>query len=77
MIGETMAYAIKPKAFKRILLVTLLLIFTAMTGIIFGYRRGYNHGEKITNKWWIDQQSQYYDASETAKKRRALRLDTI
>lgn len=77
MIGGTMGYMIKARTLKSILLLTLLLILTVMTALFWGYRRGYDHGEKITNKWWIDQQSQYYDASEVAKKRRALKLDTI
>jgi len=77
MIGDTMGYVIKTKTLRSILLLTLLLIIAAIAGTLYGYRRGYGHGEKITNKWWIDQQSQYYDASETAKKRRALKLDTI
>jgi len=77
MIGETMRYVIKTKTLRNILLLTLLLTVMAMTGLFLGYQRGYDHGEKITNKWWIDQQSQYYDASKVAEKRRALELDTI
>jgi len=72
-----MRYRIKIKTIRNILLLTLLLIITAMTGLFCGYQRGYDHGEKITNKWWIDQQSQYYDKAEVTKKRRVLELDTI
>ena len=77
MIGKTMGYEIYTKKIRSVLLLALLLILAALAGLSFGYRRGYDHGQIITNKWWIDQQSQYYDASEVAKKRRALRLDAI
>lgn len=62
---------------KNIVLIVSLLFIATMTGLFYGYRRGYEHGEKITNKWWIDQQSQYYDASEVMKKRRAQHLDIM
>jgi membrane protein DedA with SNARE-associated domain len=65
------------KTLKRFALIALLLFLATTVGVLFGYRRGFVHGEKITNKWWIDQQSQYYDASEVIKKRRALNLDTV
>lgn len=67
----------KMQTLKSIFLIAALLFMATLTGILYGYRRGYEHGEKITNKWWIDQQSQYYDASEVIKKRRALNLDTM
>lgn len=62
---------------RNILLIAMLLIISVTAGLFYGYQRGYDHGEKITNKWWIDQQSQYYDTAEVAKKRRAQDLDTI
>jgi len=72
-----MGYRIKMRTVRSILLLTVLFIITAMAGLFYGYQRGYDHGERITNKWWIDQQSQYYDTAEVARKRRALELDTI
>jgi membrane protein DedA with SNARE-associated domain len=65
------------KTLRNIVLICLLLFIASMVAMIYGYRRGYDHGEKLTNKWWIDQQSQYYDASEVLKKRRDLNLDTM
>ena len=65
------------KTLKNAVLIALLLFAATMAGICYGYRQGYDHGEKITNKWWIDQQSQYYDASEVIKKRRAQNFDTM
>ena len=65
------------KTLKHILLIALLLSIAITAGTYYGYRRGFAHGEKITNKWWIDQQSQYYDASEVIKKRRAQKLDIM
>lgn len=67
----------KMKTFKHIVLIALILFTAAMAGLFYGYRRGYSHGEKVTNKWWIDQQSQYYDTSEVIKKRQALYLDVM
>jgi hypothetical protein len=65
------------KTVKYAALIAVLLFITTMVGLIHGYQRGYSHGEKITNKWWIDQQSKYYDATEVIKKRRAKHLDII
>ena len=65
------------KTLKYAALIALLLFITTVMGLFYGYRRGYNHGEKITNKWWIDQQSTYYDATELLKKCRAKHLDII
>ena len=62
---------------KSIFLIATLLFIATLTGILFGYRHGYEHGEKITNKWWIDQQSSYYDASEVIKKRHELKMDIM
>jgi hypothetical protein len=52
-------------------------LIMATASLLIGYRRGYLHAEKITNKWWIDQQSQYYDVLEVEKKRRAFLYDCI
>lgn len=65
------------KTVKYAALIALLFFITTMVGLFHGYQRGYNHGEKITNKWWIDQQSTYYDATELLKKSRAKHLDII
>lgn len=65
------------KTVKYAALIAVLLFITTMVGLFHGYQRGYSHGEKITNKWWIDQQSKYYDATEVIKKRRAKHLDII
>ncbi len=50
----------------------MFLIF--ITGMFLGsfrtYERGYEDGRKVTNAWWIDKQSRYYDADEVEKKRR-------
>ncbi|MEJ2661808.1 MAG: hypothetical protein P8Z73_13940 [Desulfobacteraceae bacterium] len=65
------------KTLKHFFLIALLLSIATVAGLFLGYQRGYQHGEKITNKWWIDQQSQYYDASEVIKKRQARNLDIM
>ncbi len=65
------------KTLRNILLFGLLLFIATLMALSHGYRRGYDHGQKFTNKWWIDQQSRYYDASEVFKKRRAHHLDTL
>ena len=70
-----------PQRTKIKFIPALLLLVTLLAGIFagvyFGYRRGFHHGQTIANKWWIDQQSRYYDASEVARQRRALHLDTL
>jgi membrane protein DedA with SNARE-associated domain len=38
-------------------------------GSYLGYARGYRHGQKTTNAWWIEKQSRYYDSYEVEKKR--------
>ena len=72
-----MRYRPTVKAVKNLLLIAVLITVTAVAGMMFGYRRGFSHGEKITNKWWIDQQSQYYDAAEVSKKKHTLKYDII
>lgn len=59
---------------KRILLVimvTVLMLTGISLGSWFGYSRGYRHGQKVTNGWWIDKQSKYYDSVEVEKKRQS------
>jgi hypothetical protein len=65
------------KTLRTIALFCLLLFIATTTALFCGYRRGYDHGQKTANKWWIDQQSKYYDATEVLEKRRALHLDTM
>lgn len=72
-----MHYPHRIKAILKILLVAAVLFITAAMSLFVGYRRGYHHAESVTNKWWIDQQSQYYDVSEVEKKRRASLYDHI
>jgi hypothetical protein len=71
-----MAHRTNQKCILSLLLI-LALLATVLAGVYFGYQRGFRHGQTITNKWWIDQQSRYYDAAEVAKQRRALHLDTF
>lgn len=51
------------------LTVVLILIGVGL-GSYLGYARGYRHGQKATNAWWIEKQSRYYDSYEVEKKRR-------
>ena len=58
--------------------LSLALIFVGLCiGSYRGYARGYRHGQKVTNAWWIDKQSRYYDSIEMEKKRRSNMLDRI
>lgn len=72
-----MRYLLNTKAILKTLLVVTVLFVTTTMSLFLGYRRGYQHAERVTNKWWIDQQSQYYDVSEVEKKRRASLYDHI
>jgi hypothetical protein len=49
--------------------VVMMLIGIGL-GSYLGYARGYRHGQKVTNAWWIEKQSRYYDSYEVEKKRR-------
>jgi len=65
---------------KRILqgvLMVLLLAFGICLGSYYGYTRGYRHGEKISNAWWIQKQSRYYDTDEVQQKRRSQNFDRL
>lgn len=59
------------------MLIMALLMIALWVGAGHGYKRGYAHGEQITNTWWIDKQSRYYDASEVEKKRSARKHNLI
>ena len=72
-----MKLSINRNVIKTIVLATVLIFIAAMAGTLYGYRRGYRHAEAITNKWWIDQKSQYYDASEIIKKHHAKNFNAI
>lgn len=65
------------KKMKKVLLVLVLMILVALVCEYHGYRRGFTDGEKITNSWWIDKKSTYYDISEVVKKRYHKKLDEI
>ena len=52
---------------RNILLVILLLSIMMLIGELHGFKRGYEHGRKDTNSWWIDQKSRIYDTSELLK----------
>lgn len=53
---------------KKIGLLILLLVAAALAFELHGYYRGYQQGERVTNSWWIDKKSLYYDTSEIVKK---------
>jgi membrane protein DedA with SNARE-associated domain len=72
-----MKFSINKNVIKTIALAMVLIFIAGMAGTLYGYRRGYRHAEAITNKWWIDQKSQYYDASEIIKKQHAKNFDAI
>lgn len=64
----------RPKTLRhRVLIATLtvvLMLLGAGLGNYLGYVRGYRHGQKVTNAWWIEKQSRYYDSYKVEKKRR-------
>ena len=62
---------------KKLLLVFAILLFTVLICEYHGYRRGYAEGEKLTNTWWIDKKSTYYDIDEVVKKRMENRYNRI
>lgn len=56
--------------FLMLMLTLTLLVSGILVGNYLGYARGYRHGQKVTNGWWIDKQSRYYDSVEVEKNRR-------
>lgn len=53
-------------------MMAMVLMLTCISlGNWFGYARGFQDGQKVTNGWWIDKQSKYYDSVEVDKKRRS------
>ncbi|MEJ2153890.1 MAG: hypothetical protein P8X96_00990 [Desulfobacteraceae bacterium] len=71
----------RSKTMKRYALIVaagLILIFIGLCiGRYSGYLQGYQHGRKVTNAWWIDKQSRYYDSIEIEEQRRSKALDRI
>ena len=53
----------------KILIISLLMASAVLVGTYQGYRLGYAKGEQMTNNWWIDKKSLYYDSREIEKKR--------
>jgi ABC-type glycerol-3-phosphate transport system substrate-binding protein len=53
---------------KKACLLVLLLAAVALAFELHGFHRGYRKGEKVTNSWWINKKSLYYDTSEIIKK---------
>jgi hypothetical protein len=55
------------------------LLFAAgmLLGGYRGYNCGYHDGQKVTNTWWIDKQSRYYDSVEVQKKRHSQKYDLL
>lgn len=64
----------KIKTIRNVVLTAALTVVMMLIGLglgsYLGYARGYRHGRKVTNTWWIEKQSRYYDSDEVEKKRR-------
>lgn len=75
--GRRMKFSINIKMIGTIVITTVLILIAGLAGTFYGYHRGYRHAEAITNKWWIDQKSQYYDASEVIKKHHIKNFDVL
>ena len=58
--------------------MAVIIVFMAV-GLCLGnyltYLRGFRDGQTLTNSWWIDKQSRYYDSSEVEKKRQSRRYN--
>ncbi len=71
----------KLKKIGRGLIILVLMILMAAMGMVLGnyngYTRGYHHGQKVTNTWWIDKQSRYYDSVEVEKKRQSHQFNLL
>lgn len=58
-------------------LIFLIFIVGLCLGGYRAYEKGYQDGKKVTNSWWIDKQSRYYDTDEVDNKRRDRLYDHI
>ena len=58
-------------------LVFLIFLMGMCLGGFGAYEKGYEDGRKVTNAWWIDKQSRYYDTDEVEKKRRDSRYNRL
>lgn len=65
------------KSILATVFVFLLFAIGMFLGSYHGYTRGYRDGQKVTNSWWIDKQSRYYDSVEVEKKRQLHRYDHL
>jgi len=58
----------------RYLFAGVLIFLIFISGMVYGsyrtYDSGYQDGKRVTNSWWIDKQSRYYDTDEVDNKRR-------
>lgn len=53
---------------KKCLIIALLLT-VALASNYLGFSRGFAKGAQITNGWWVDQKSIYYDTRQIIHKR--------
>jgi membrane protein DedA with SNARE-associated domain len=69
------------KAIRTCIFSTLIAVLIFTAGVLLGGYRGYNYGyhegQKVTNTWWIDKQSRYYDSVEVQKKRYSQKYDFL
>lgn len=71
----------KHNVIKKIIFTSAIAVVLVAIGMCLGnyqgYTRGYHDGQKITNSWWIDKQSRYYDSVEVEKKRHSKKYDLL
>jgi len=72
-----MTIRITRKQLLTVVAVFLLVGIGMCLGNCQGSARGFRHGQKITNAWWIGKQSRYFDSTEVEKKRRLHRFDLL
>ena len=82
-MGDSKLYRgchVKSKITRSLIAVFLMFLIFLMgmgLGSYRAYEKGYENGRKVTNAWWIDKQSRYYDADEVEKKRRDSRFNHL
>ena len=68
------------KIIRGFIILVLMILMVAIgigLGNYHGYTRGYHDGQKVTNTWWIDKQSRYYDSVEVEKKRQSRQFNLL
>jgi hypothetical protein len=61
---------------KKFLMIVVVLT-VALVSNYLGFARGVAKGSRLTNIWWVEQKSIYYDTHEIIQKRQLKKHDCL